>query len=76
MELLFEQVGEGIHEGEENILFAGEVEIERSLGCIRLADDVIHFGVVIALAGKDRYGGFENPLAGFVGWVGGIWFHR
>ena len=76
MKLSFEQFREGIHQSEENILLAGKVKVERTFGCVRLADDIVHFGVVIALAGKDRYSGFEDPFAGFMGCGGGVGFYR
>ena len=67
----FEQVRKGIAQGQEDVLLAGEIKIESALGRMRLADDVIHLGVVIALGGKHLHRRFEDAGAGFLGGVVG-----
>jgi hypothetical protein len=71
-DLGFEQVGEGVAQGEKNILLAGEIKIERAFRCAGFADDVIHFGVVVAFGGEDFYSRLQNSGTGFLRGVG-VW---
>ena len=63
---------ERIHQGEEDRLFVGEVKVEAALRAIRGANDVIHHRAVVALLGKDLFGGIEQPLTGRVFIAGGM----
>jgi len=61
-------LGEGLHllrhfrrEGTEEILFVGEIEIERPVGSLRDLDDVVDAGGVVALRCQHRRARVEQP---------------
>ena len=55
-----QQVSELVDERQEEALLVGEVKVDSTLGCTGNRYNLVHAGVVVALAGKFLQGGIEN----------------